>query len=135
MFNLSTCTILLVYGIHTVDTHALVSYPECHCQHNVYTSYNRCRTTGAHAPAAFRKHHLSSSPWLDRLYRSQRNQVVRKILLYVRMRLLYSVKNIRNDVRRTIHIYIYIYIYRENPPFNSLMWSSLMLAPITTLQV
>ena len=40
----------------------------------------------------------------------------------------YSVKYIRNSVRCTIHIHVYI---RKNPLFNSLVWGSLMLAPIT----
>ena len=31
---------------------------------------------------------------------------------------------------RTADIYIYIYIYMKNPPFDSLVWGSLRLAPI-----
>ena len=54
-----------------------------------------------------------------------------KILLTVHKQLTditlnYSIKNIQNNVRHMYDIYI-----RENPPFNSLVWGSLMLAPIT----
>ena len=53
-----------------------------------------------------------------------------KILLNVRMRtaaiaLNYNVENIRNDVRQKIIIY-------ENSQFDSLVWGSLTLAPITS---
>ena len=32
---------------------------------------------------------------------------------------------------RTIHTYIYTYVHIENPPANSPVWGSLMLAPIS----
>ena len=42
-------------------------------------------------------------------------------------------QNIQNDVRRTTYD-TYIHIYRENPLFNSPVWGSLTLTPITTFQ-
>ena len=49
--------------IHTVDSHAPAAYPECHCQHNVCTLYNR-QLECVHALVVFHERHLSSSLWL-----------------------------------------------------------------------
>jgi len=74
----------------------------------------KCTTfTGVHAPAAFHKCHLSSSPWLVSSWGWQRDQVCTKILLEVHTRpaaitLNYSVLSIQNDVQcMTYDTYIY----------------------------
>ena len=44
---------------------------------------------------------------------------------------MFRVKSVNCHSRNDVRWIIYIYIYMKNPPFDSLVWGSLRLAPIT----